>query len=148
MPKTIAEIKTASNDLARRVRLGQFDEKTLVGIVNDLVNNLAVAEAAPPKRRRSFSPDASLFCGQIPAAPPKRRRSFSTPPTIEEAVVGDPVADPVGEKTTTKTLPLRVKAGRGVTVGTQSTIRTGVTVGSAPAAPAGQVTVGGRVHKS
>ncbi len=126
MPKTIAEIKTASNDLARRVRLGQFDEKTLVGIVNDLVNNLAVAEAAPPKRRRSLS----------------------TPPTIEEAVVGTPVADPVGEKTTTKTLPLRVKAGRGVTVGTQSTIRTGVTVGSAPAAPAGQVTVGGRVHKS
>lgn len=85
-------------------------------------------------------------------------------PVVPQVTVGSPVpqvapvepslgaAAPVPEQSPassgdTRTLPLNARPGKGVTVGTQSPINKGVTVGSAPAAPAGQVTVGGRPRK-
>ena len=52
MPKTIAEIKTAANELNRRAKMGQVDERGLFDTFNSLVNYLAAVtvagEAAEP----------------------------------------------------------------------------------------------------
>jgi hypothetical protein len=150
MPKQLNEIKEASNQLARRAKLGQLDEKTLFALFNDLVNTLAAKELAANAPQLQSSGDVGMG---IPAesleapAPKKRGRKpkVEVPAPVEEATAEAPAAsDAPGSQ---KTIPLNLKVGRGVSVGTRSVINTGVTVGSAPVSPAGQVTVGGRPRK-
>lgn len=156
MPKKISEIKESANQLARRAKLGQVDTKTLVAVVNDLVNYLAAIPESTPKPAPVVSPDTneevsegqrilSEALADVEAADeqkPKRRRRTKAK-TV--AAVGAPAeSDKPG---TQRTLPLTAKVGRGVTVGTPGTVNTGVTVGSAPHNPVDMVTVGGRPRK-
>jgi hypothetical protein len=161
MAKLLSDIKAAANELASRAKRGQYDERGLVTVVNDLVNHLH-AQANPPLVVPAdtvapvLSPanavdDAS---GLALVEKPKRGRKSVTStqtPAVPEVTVGTavptptPVAKPKAGVTTST--PINIKVGRGVTVGTKTTVKTGVTVGSAPVNPAGQITVGGRIRK-
>ena len=179
MSKQIAEIKEASNQLARRAKMGQIDEKTLFAVVNDVVNYLAAKEAAltvaqppAPAATTSASTDNTVSAPSVADVVAPRRRGRKAKgvtvgnqsPATPSLTIGNPIPEtspvepskgvdaPPAEKSpsttpNTRTLPLHIKTGRGVTVGTKSPINTGVTVGSAPTAPAGLVTVGGRPRK-
>ena len=185
MPKAITEIKEASNQLARRAKLGQLDTKTLIVVLNDVVNYLAaqatpppapgvdtavvpapvvtatssaenkvgpaetsVADAVAPKRRRR----KGVTIGNQSPATPAVTVGTKVPEVVAPAPSKGAAAEPAEKSPSTtansRTLPLNVKPGKGVTVGTKPTVNTRVTVGSAPTAPAGQVTVGGRPRKS
>ncbi len=177
MPKTIAEIKENVNQLARRAKLGQIDEKAIVTSLNDVVNYLAaigtvVFEGTPAPAVQAPAPVAAPAAAPSVAEAatgkkPRVRRGVTVgdqAPVVPQVTVGNPIpetkqvapsagaAAPVPEKspsTTPKTTstPVNIKVGRGVTVGTKTNIKTGVTVGSAPVNPAGLVTVGGRPRK-
>jgi len=169
MAKQLHEIKAAANEVAKRAKLGQIDERALIGVVNDLVNHLHAKEAGSPVTTAVAPPAA-----QVPApvakpevAPtvseaasakkavrvPKGIKVGNQAPVTPEVTVGNPVPEvkpapaPKPSGTTTTSIPHNVKVGRGVTVGTKPNIHTGVTVGSAPVNPAGLVTVGGRPRK-
>jgi hypothetical protein len=147
----------------------------LTALVNSLVNHLHAKEAgspgptpSEPSTTAAPAPGPQVAPSVADAVAPKRRGRRrvtvgNQAPAVPAVIVGNPVpvatpvepskgADaPVPEQSpsttsNTRTLPLNVKLGRGVTVGTKTGINTGVTVGSAPVAPPG-VTVGGRPRK-
>lgn len=148
MAKSISDIKKVSDELSSLAKRGQFDERRLVSLVTDVVNHLHAASLAP-------AAPAPAVVTPAPAEAPKSGRKKAVTntqtPAVPEVTVGSAVPTPTpvekpkaGGSTST---PINVKVGRGVTVGTKTTVKTGVTVGSAPVNPAGQVTVGGRIRK-
>lgn len=171
MAKTLADIKTSVNQLAQRAKLGHIDGKLTILVLNDVVNYLAAqvpttqpvalapetpapiaavtaVEEIKPKTRKKRGATTDT---QTPAVPAVTVGSAAPSPTAVEPSEG--VNAPVAEQSPTtsgnsRTLPLNNKVGRGITVGTKSSINTGVTVGSHPANPAGNITVGGRPRKA
>ncbi len=145
MPKTILEIKTAANELNRRAKMGQVDERALFDTFNSLVNYLAAVtvagEAAEPG---STAAQAAPKVRKPRAAKAAAAAASATPVPSETTAPVAPVATPAPDSAP-KTIPTNIRVGKGVRVGSVPPPHSGVTVGSAPTNPAGQVTVGGRI---
>jgi hypothetical protein len=166
--KSLSEIKEVSNQLARRAKMGQLDEKSLFAIFNDLVNTLAAmpvvdtedsdtVPTTPSELETPGVPTTPISLSKhikvvtdVPTSSPKRRGRPRKNPVEQplESTVDESPSTTAPEPGSQRTIPLNIKLGRGVTIGTKGTIKTGVTVGSAPVNPAGAVTVGGRPRNS
>jgi len=142
MPKTILEIKTAANELNRRAKMGQTDERGLFAAFNDLVNYLAAVtvagEAAEPGS--TAAPKARKARAAKAAATPATDAPAASVPDETAAPAATPAQD--GSQTS---IPTNIRVGKGVRIGSVPANPGKVTVGSAPTNPAGQVTVGGRI---
>src|SRR5208337_748332 len=108
MPKAIADIKTASNEIAKRAKLGQYDERGLITVGNDLVNYLAAKEA--PAQPQAVVPAPAARPVAVPAATPtdteaadggkkprglKRVTVCNQAPVVPAVTVGTPAPEPV-----------------------------------------------------
>jgi len=128
-------------------------------VLNTVADNTSTSA---PETQLSAAPGPSARVDETTPAPKKKRRpkgvtvgdapieaevkvGGDTAPPVVATVGGEPAQAPVLAESANKSIPHNVKAGRGVRVGSQvDKVDTGVRVGSIPANPAGQVTVGGR----